>query len=361
MRKVFFTAGPSGLYLTVKEHIANALNDDVLSISHRSQAFKDIYKETEVGLRELLEIPQEYNIFFLASATEAMERVIENTVKAHSFHLVNGAFSKKFYKVSDLLGKKAEKEEVPHGKGFKFKDIIIPAETECICTTQNETSSGVSVDINDIYSLKKKNPNALLTVDIVSSAPYVTADFKKTDMVFFSVQKGFGLPAGLGVLIISPTAMDKAKLLFEKGNSIGSYHNFLILEEYARKYQTNETPNVFGIYLLGKVCGDMNKKGIINIRKSTEEKAGLMYDYFDKHPKFTPYVKEKKSRSLTTIVIDVQNGAKDLITELSVNGFLVSSGYGSYKDSQLRISNYPSTSVEDVKGILKVFDSLKNN
>lgn len=358
MRKIFFTAGPSRLYPTVSDHIRDALRDDVLSISHRSQKFKDIYKDTVDNLRKLIDIPQDYNIFFLGSATEAMERVIENTVETKSLHLVNGAFSKKFFKIAEQLGRKPEKIEVPHGKGFNIKEIKVPENTECICTTQNETSSGVQIPMDDIYYLKKKNPDVLIVVDIVSSVPNVTVDFMKTDMVFFSVQKGFGLPAGLGVLIVSPAAMDKAKLLFEKGNSIGSFHNFLVLEEYARKYQTNETPNVLEIYLLGKVCEDMLKKSIKTIRSATEKKADLFYNYFDKHPEFKPYVSGNKSRSLTMIVIETPGKAKEIISQLTDAGFIVSSGYGAYKENQIRIANYPCSSIEDVKNLIVEFRKL---
>lgn len=356
MKRIFFTVGPSGLYTTIPTHIKNALKEDILSIFHRGKRFIDIYKQTTDNLRRLMGIPADYHIFFLGSATEAMERVIQNTVEANSFHLVNGAFSKRFFTIASQLGKKAEKAEVPAGHGFDIKSLAIPAQTECICVTQNETSTGVSIPNDDIASLKQKNPAALFALDVVSSAPYVKVDFAVADMTFFSVQKLFGLPAGLGVLIVSPTAFEKSKNLFEKGIGIGSYHNFLVMEEYARKYQTPETPNVLGIYLLGKVCGDFLEKGIDIIRSETEEKARVLYEYFDKHSKYKPGVKEKKFRSLTTIVIDTQGETAKILPYLEEKGFVVSRGYGQFKESQIRIANFPSLSLDDVERLLGVFE-----
>lgn len=355
MKKLFFTVGPTQLYPTVSNHIKTALEDSVLSISHRGKRFQDIYKQTTDNLRKLMGIPADYHIFFLGSATEAMERIIQNTVERHSFHLVNGSFSKKFFTVAEQLGKKAEKTEVPFGRGFEVKSIKIPARTECICITQNETSTGVSIPFTEIIFLKQKNPNYLTAVDAVSSAPYAEIDFRSADMIFFSVQKLFGLPAGLGVLIVSPRAFEKSRELFEKGEMIGSYHNFLVMEEYARKYQAHETPNVLNIYLLGKVCGDFLEKGIDAIRKETEEKARILYEYFDTHAKYKPGVSEKKFRSVTTIVINTQGDTAKILPYLAEKGFIVSSGYGEFKESQIRIANFPGISLGDVEGLLRVF------
>ncbi len=355
------TVGPSQLYPTVQAHIKGALREDILSISHRGKRFQDIYKQTTNNLRELMGIPPTHHIFFLGSATEAMERIIQNTVETNSFHLVNGAFSKRFFTMAAQLGKKAEKKEVAAGSGFDVKQVKVPGQAECICVTQNETSTGVSIPVEDISFLRGRDSgqarmtDMLVALDVVSSAPFVKVDFASADMIFFSVQKLFGLPAGLGVLIVSPRAFEKCKNLFEKGVGIGSYHSFLVMEEYARKYQTSETPNVLAIYLLGKVCGDFLEKGIDTIRRETEEKARVIYKYFDKHAKYKPSVKDKKFRSLTTIVIDTQGETAAILPYLAEKGFVVSSGYGEFKENQIRIANFPSISLEDVERLLRVF------
>ena len=51
----------------------------------------------------------------------------------------------------------------------------------------------------------------LLAVDAVSSLPYPDFDYTKLDSVFFSVQKGFGLPSGLGVWMANDKCLAKAE------------------------------------------------------------------------------------------------------------------------------------------------------
>src|SRR3990170_8696696 len=148
--KINFTPGPSQLYFTVEDHIRTAFRDGVPSLSHRSKKFEGFYQDTVAGLRALLNIPTNYHVFFTGSATEIWERLIQNLVEEKSFHLVNGSFSKRFYEIALQLGKKPGKNEVGNGQGFD-PSLSVPAETELIAVTHNETSTGVSLPLDFIY------------------------------------------------------------------------------------------------------------------------------------------------------------------------------------------------------------------
>src|ERR1700712_2194422 len=113
-----FTPGPSQLYFTVNDHARQAFKDGIPSLSHRSKAFEKISKEATDGLRELLNIPLNYHLYFTGSANEIWERVIQNLVEDQSCHFVNGSFSKRFYEIAALLNKHPKKIEVENGKGF---------------------------------------------------------------------------------------------------------------------------------------------------------------------------------------------------------------------------------------------------
>ena len=355
MEKVFHTVGPTQLYPEVKGFIADALRENIPSLSHRSQEFMDIYRETDGQLRKLLGIPEGFRIFFLSSGTECMERIIQNLVEKKSFHFVDGSFSKRFYTIAKQLGKDAGKAEVEFGKGFDFENVNIPGDAEIICLTQNETSTGVALNMEDIYQLKGKYPDMLIALDIVTGVPYIKIDFDKIDCAFFSVQKGFGLPGGLGVIIANEKCIDKAKELMKKGIIIGSYHNFVTLAENVDKFQTAITPNVMNIYLLGRVCQKLNEKGMRRIRQETEEKAKLLYDFLDSSDELKPFVKEVKDRSQTTIVIDVPEGnSKEYRDKLASQGIIAGSGYKEYKDKQIRIGNFPMHTRENIEKIISI-------
>ncbi len=341
-----FTPGPSQLYFTVADHAREAFRSSIPSLSHRSKAFELIAAEATEGLRELLSVPAGYSIFFTSSATEIWERIIQNVVEHKSLHLVNGSFSKRFYEIAIQLNKTAEKIDAKEGFGFK-ESFAASSDFELIALTHNETSTGVSLPLDVIHSFKEKNPNILVAVDAVSSLPYPKIDLTKIDSVFFSVQKGFGMPAGLGVWIVNEACIAKSEYLLSKGVSIGSYHTLPTLKSHGLKNQTPETPNVFAIYLLSKLVNDFVRRGADTMRRETEYKAALLYHALEQHPLLSAFVQDKQIQSKTVIVADCQQHTERLTKFLQGKGLFPGDGYGPSKKTQLRFANFPAHSKEE--------------
>ena len=97
MEKIFFTVGPTQLHPKFGEYLDDALKRNIPSISHRSKDFGEMFAGTASSIRKLLNVPEGFHVFFLGSATEAMERIIENCVADSSFHFVSGAFGQKVF------------------------------------------------------------------------------------------------------------------------------------------------------------------------------------------------------------------------------------------------------------------------
>jgi len=305
----------------------------------------------------LLNIPAGFHIYFTGSANEIWERIIQNLVEEKSYHLVNGAFSKRFYEIATLLNKKPLKTEVEIGQGFD-SNINIASDIELIALTHNETSSGVSLPLDTIYEYRQKYPQALIAVDAVSSLPFPDFDYSKIDTVFFSVQKGFGLPAGLGIWVVNDKCVAKADQLLAKGVSIGSFHNIPSLHTHALKNQTPETPNVLAIYLLGKVVEDMNRRSINTIRKETEYKSALLYNTLQQHKLIKAFVKDTAYQSKTVVVADCGEHTAKLTDYLIEKGMQPGDGYGALKKSQLRFANFPTHSKEQYELLVDSLNSF---
>lgn len=357
MALTFFTPGPAELYPTFEKHLKDFVVNQLGSISHRSQQYRDLHKFTVDQLRILLNVPETHAILFLGSASEAWERILFSCVELESFHLVNGSFSKKFYDYSNALNKFAHIQEKPMGEGFNASEVEVPHYAELICTTHNETSSGVQMNVAEIHKLKQKNPDKLIAVDMVSSAPYPDLDYSLIDTAFFSVQKAFGLPAGLGVWIVNEKCLRKAESIRQQ-YSIGAHNDLPTLWKNSLNNETPATPNVMGIYLLGKVAEDLNKIGVATIRKETEQKAALLYKFLEKQSGYSLFVKEKTHRSQTVIVTNTDAPSSDIIKVAKEKGMVIGSGYGQFKASQLRIANFPATSTEQIEKLIEVLRTL---
>ena len=351
--QIFFTPGPAQLYPTFEQHLQTAVREQVGSISHRSKQFRSIYQHTAEQLRTLLNIPPDRAILFTGSATEVWERILQNCVEYESTHFVNGSFSKRFCEFATELGKETQVFNAPFGEGFDVSQCAVADTSEVICLTHNETSSGVSMPVADIHSFKKKHPSKIVAVDMVSSAPYPDLDWNLVDTAFFSVQKGFGLPAGLGVWIANEVCLRKAEALKTNGLYIGSHHSLPSLWKSSLNHETPATPNVLGIYLLGKVAEDMNRMGVAAIRRETEVKAAVLYNFLETSTLYKPAVQNPAHRSQTVVVADVAE-APAKMASLKAHGLVIGSGYGLHKEAQVRIANFPATTSAHIDQLIRL-------
>ena len=232
-KNIYFTVGPSEMYFSVEMHMKEAFKKQIPSMSHRGTAFQNLYRHAAGHLRELLQVPESYYILFINSGSEAWERILQGCVERKSCHLVNGAFSKRFALTAQELGLETEIIESAEGQCAEPKNLLLSNDSELIALTYNETSTGAMQPVSDIADIRKGFPDTLLAVDVVSAAPYINFNVEEVDSLFFSVQKGFGLPAGLGVLIVNERCLSKANQKQEKGMSAGTFHSLPSLIEKA--------------------------------------------------------------------------------------------------------------------------------
>lgn len=354
---LYFTPGPSQLYHSVSLHMQTALREQVPSISHRSQQFKDIMSFAKEQLRNTLNLPDGYHVLFTASANEIWERIIQNFVEDSSHHYVNGAFSKKFYKFTEQYQLNSSNEVAEDGKEFGFSPI--PEEAELISATINETSVGYAFDHNRLADIRKEHPNKLIAADLVSAVPGIAFDFNLVDIGYFSVQKCFGLPAGLGVWIVNDRAVEKYRKKVASGMVTGSYHDMDQLLKKDKEHQTPETPNMLNIYLLGKVAEDMNNRGIKMIQNETRYKSTLLYQVLENHELLAPFISQKKNRSHTVIVGEMKDNT-DLLKYMQKKKIIIGTGYGSYKSTHIRIANFPAHSKEQIEMLVDLIEGWAN-
>lgn len=352
MKSKYFTVGPAAIYPGCDLWTAKFYEEGLASESHRSVIFQSIYQELDENLRILMTIPDSHAIFIANSGSEIFERILQNCVEKSSFHFVNGSFSKKFYEYALRLGfdAKIEKAQV----GFSFNSMPdIQNQVELIAITHNETSTGLKVSESFIHTIKDKYPTKILAIDIVSSAPFADLDYQKVDMSFFSSQKAFGLPAGLGIWIINK---DLARNLIDKNISKGAHNT---LNDYMMnyvKFQTPSTPNVLAMYLMSKVAKEMNKIGRVSLNNELVEKKQFLVNLFSDNP-WVQLETKLELCSDTVFNVKLLKEKSVVIHHLLRNKIICSEGYDIFKETHIRFSNFPANSWENIEYLSKV---LKN-
>lgn len=226
-----------------------------------------------------------------------------------------------------------------------------------IAITHNETSTGVSTPLETIYKIREANSEAIISIDAVSSLPYLNIDYTKIDALYVSVQKCFGLPAGLGIWLVNDRCIQRAEETTKNISVLKSYHNLLSLVQQARNFQTVSTPNVFSIYLLAKVTADMLHRGIQLIRSEIKYKSAILYKMIDDHQKLQAFVIDKSLRSDTIIVLNTNDHTSEIIDFLEHKKLIIGTGYGKMKNTQARIANFPTHSKEQFEMLTDLLET----
>ena len=348
MYKASFYPGPSRVYSKVTEYIYDAYREGILSVNHRSKEFAELMVDLKAQLHYKLDIPSDYEIVFASSATECWEMIAQSLIRSSSFHIYNGAFGEKWKTYTSGIVQKTNGHHFDCQQELDVGALDLPENTECICITHNETSNGTQLSTDIIKALRGKYPYHLMAVDATSSMAGVVLDFSTADVWFASVQKCFGLPAGLAVMALSPAAVTQAANIDDRSK----YNSLSFVLENYRINQAPYTPNVLNLYLLYR---SMNKNKLIG---EIENKIEARYQEWCSHigslRGLDLMIKNDTVRSKTVLCIE---GEQELIEsvkrEARSNGIIIGNGYGQLKETTFRIANFPAIKSKEITGFQK--------
>lgn len=332
-----FAPGPSKVYDSLPTYLQDAYQEGILSANHRSSVFMNLYQETESLMREKLHMPDDYKLLFTSSATENWEIITQSIVEKASFHIYSGSFGKKWIGFAKHINPATDGIKIEAIQSIDVAGLEISEEFDLIALTQNETANATEVPMSVIEAIKEKYPEKMIAVDTTSSMAGIELDFTLADIWYASVQKCFGLPAGLGILILSPKAIEKCA---SKGEN-GRYNSLSFILENAAGYQTHYTPNVLGIYLLNRVLKDMEE--IQHVDANLRERMLKLESCIAHTKSLRMLVDNSETRSVTVMAV---SGPEELIASVKKDaekeGMQLGSGYGPLKPTSFRIANFPA-------------------
>lgn len=347
---ISFYPGPSRIHDKIPQYVTGAVRTGILSANHRSEPFIELSKKTIGLLHEKLRIPKRYMIFFTSSATECWEIIAQSLINEKSWHIYNGAFGQKWFEYTNRL---RNAQAVAFGLNEKIDARILEGidDEEVICVTQNETSNGTQVTNSVLRFIRQSKPNALIAVDATSSLAGIKLNIRSADIWFASVQKCFGLPAGLGLLICSPRAIARAKEINENSH----YNSLTFMIEMMKKWQTSFTPNVTAIYLLSRVLED--SPGIADVQQKIEKRYRKWVKFLSERNSLKHLIHMRAVQSYTVVPVAA---APEIIKEIKLKakdeGMLLGEGYGNWKAGTFRIANFPALKKSEIKKLMSFLE-----
>lgn len=347
---VSFYPGPSRLEPSLENYIQDAFQSGILSQNHRSPAFMQLYEKTWNTVRSYFEVPDDYSLYFVSSATECWEILSQELGQLKNLHLYNGAFGEKGFNINasfhhdTVIGLPFDQDELPSFQTYS---------AEVIHLTQNETANGTQLSAAWLNELRKNNPAALITVDATSSFGGQVLPMVSADVWFASVQKCLGLPSGMAVLLCS-----KRMVEFCKKNKSGYYNSIASLEEQFQKRQTTHTPNILSIYLLHRVLSGRSK--LNELHDSLKQQARHWYELLEQHLLFDPLIHNKDVQSDT--IITVKGNPADIErfkNHCAEKDYIIGNGYGTNKDNTFRMANFPAHQAEEIAALQHLLINFK--
>ena len=357
MARVYnFSAGPAVLPEEVLQEAADEMLDyrgtgmSVMEMSHRSKAYDTIIKEAEADLRELMNIPDNYQVLFLqGGASQQFAMIPMNLMKNRvADYIVTGQWAKKAYQEASLYGK-ANKIASSEDKTFSYipdcSDLPISEDADYVYICENNT----------IYGTKFKTlPNTKgkpLVADVSSCFLSEPVDVTKYGVIYGGVQKNIG-PAGVVIVII------REDLITE--DVLPGTPTMLRYKIHADADSLYNTPPAYGIYICGKVFKWLKKMGGLEAMKErNEKKAKILYDYLDESKLFKGTVR-KEDRSLMNVPFITGNEELDakFVKEAKEAGFENLKGHRTVGGMRASIYNaMPIEGVEKLVEFMKKFEA----
>lgn len=265
-RNFLFVPGPTN----TPDRILRAMH--VAMEDHRSSSFPSLAAPVLKDLKKIFKTETGQAYIFPASGTGAWEAALTNTLSPGDRVLAArfGQFSHLWIDMAQRLGLKVDILDTEWGEGApieRYHEALVADkghEIKAVLFTHNETATGVTSDLAGMRkALNDAKHPALLAVDGVSSIGSI--DFRMdewgVDLAVTGSQKGFMLPAGLGILAVS----QKAKGLYGQAKLNRVFFDLGDMDKHNAAGYFPYTPSLPLLYGLRESINMLLEEGLDNV------------------------------------------------------------------------------------------------
>lgn len=303
MKPYNFNAGPCVLPQQAIDATIEALKDfkgtgmPVISISHRTKEWDAVMDECRGLWRELLNIPEDYEILFLGGgASLQFLYVAMNLLENKAGYLDTGVWASKALKEAQGIGKAfAVASSSDRDYSYIPQDYVIPDDLDYFHITSNNTVYGTEIKYDMDCPV---NLVADMSSDILSRP----VDISKYALIYGGAQKNAGT-AGVSFVIL------KKDILGKVSRHIPTLLDYRTFIEYKSMFNT---PSVYSIFIMNETLKWLKGKGgVEEIYKSNLQKAELLYKEIDRNHLFKGTA-DIRDRSIMNVRFIMEEGFENL-------------------------------------------------
>ena len=355
MKKVYnFNAGPCVLPQPAVDAAIEALKDfngtgmPVISVSHRSKEWDAVMDECRGLWRELLHIPEEYEILFLGGgASLQFLMVAMNLLENKAGYLETGVWAKKALKEAKGIGNAvciASSADTTYN--YIPKGYEIPKDLDYFHITTNNTIYGTEIKYDMDCPVN-------LVADMSSDIMSRPVDVTKYALIYGGAQKNVG-PAGVTFVIVRKDVLGKVTRYLP---------TMLDYRTHIDGGSMFNTPPVFSIYVMNETLKWVKSLGGVEaIHKMNVEKAQILYDEIDRNPLFVGTA-AKEDRSIMNVCFVMAPGYEELQDEFlnfaKAHGMVGVKGHRSVGGFRASIYNAcPKSAVQALIDCMQEFEKM---
>lgn len=358
-----FNAGPAALPLPVLERVQSELLSlpdagmSVMELSHRSSTFEAINDAAENGIKKLLGLGDEYSVLFLQGGASlqffmAPLNILQENQSAD--YLLTGSWGVKAYAEAEKAAalQKAKVRVAATTKAEQFarvpaaEELQLDPDAAFVHFTTNETIGGVQWPAEP-----ETDGKVLLVADASSDILSRPIDVRRYGLIYAGAQKNVG-PSGVTLAIVKRDFLPEAE-------AQSTLPTMLDYQTHIQNRSLYNTPNTFGIYMIGLVCEWLEGLGGLSaMEKINTEKAALIYEVIDSSEFFRGHA-EKSSRSRMNITwrLPSEELEKKFAQEAEANGMVGLKGHRSVGGLRASIYNaVPRESVQALADFMREFE-----
>lgn len=328
-------------------------------VGHRSKDFVALYNDIQPMLATLF-YTKDPVYLSTSSSWGVMEGAVRNLCNKKVLNCMAGAFSDKWYDVSQRCGKDAGALRFEWGQPVEPEAVRKELSTgayDVITLIHNETSTGTMSDLAAIMAVVREFPDVISVVDTVSSFTVVPVekDALGIDVMLTGSQKALALPPGLALISVSERALKRAETVSARGY----YFDFLEFQANHEKGMTPSTPVIPLIYALQHKAREILTEGQDNRFARHARLNAMVHAWAEKHGFSLLPEKAYASKSLSCIRntrnLDLNELNKQLKSRFNC---VIDGGYGKIKGTTFRISNMGDETEATIGGLLENLDTL---
>lgn len=337
--------------------------DDILEamslqmINHRGPEYKEMLNRTTEGIKRVFETTNDVYIM-TASGSGAMEAAVVNTLSPGD-KVVNvsvGVFGERFGEIAEIFGAEVIKMDYPYGTAVdvdKLRDTLkAHPDIKAVLVTHNETSTGVTNDLQAITAVAKGEFGKLILVDGISSVCSIplSTDAWGCDVVATASQKGWMLPPGLAFISFS----EEAWKAHAEATMPRFYFDMSAYKRYFEIGQPPYTPAISIMFALDLALHKIASEGMGTVFERHANMAHMTRDGVKKLGlSLFPQDESTASNTVTAVTVPEGVDASKLMNILRTEHEVVlSGGQKSLGGKIFRIGHLGYTTAEEIQEVL---------